>query len=222
MCAATHSPTTARCCGRATRLSPPLGTATPEIDGGSWTCWRPWCATSPTWAATRHSPWAISRHCWLACATRGLASAWRRWTIPPSRDAHLRHLGIAGRLDFVVGADAGHGEKPAPGMVHRLLRRASGCEPEEVIVVGDTPADLLMARNAGCALAVARAHRRDARQRAGPPGRPGAAEHPGAGAAALAAASMLCAIAAPGSRFTRRDLKARRIVAAILTNSNLT
>ena len=30
--------------------------------------------------------------------------------------AHLRHLGIADRLDFVVGADAGHGAKPAPGM----------------------------------------------------------------------------------------------------------
>ena len=32
---------------------------------------------------------------------------------------------------------------------------ACGLEPAEVIVVGDTPADLLMARNAGCAGAMA-------------------------------------------------------------------
>jgi phosphoglycolate phosphatase len=68
-------------------------------------------------------------------------------------DAHAAHLGIAGQLDFVVGADAGHGEKPGPGMVLAFCA-ARGLRPEEVIVVGDTPADLLMARNAGCALAV--------------------------------------------------------------------
>ena len=32
---------------------------------------------------------------------------------------------------------------------------AHGLRPDEVIVVGDTPADLLMARNAGCARAIA-------------------------------------------------------------------
>ena len=68
--------------------------------------------------------------------------------------AHLRHLGIADSVDFVVGADAGHGAKPAPGMA-RAFCAACGLDPAEVIVVGDTPADLLMARNAGCASAVA-------------------------------------------------------------------
>lgn len=68
--------------------------------------------------------------------------------------AHLRHLGVAGQLDFVVGADAGHGAKPAPGMVHAFCS-AVALDPAEVIVVGDTPADLLMARNAGCAQAIA-------------------------------------------------------------------
>ncbi|MFL5334000.1 MAG: HAD family hydrolase [Geminicoccaceae bacterium] len=68
--------------------------------------------------------------------------------------AHTRHLGIDGGLDFVVGADAGHGEKPAPGMALAFCA-ACGLRPAEVIVVGDTPADLMMARNAGCAMAVA-------------------------------------------------------------------
>lgn len=68
--------------------------------------------------------------------------------------AHLRHLGIAEQVDFVVGADAGHGAKPAPGMALAFCA-ALGLSPAEVIVVGDTPADLLMARNAGCAQAIA-------------------------------------------------------------------
>ena len=68
--------------------------------------------------------------------------------------AHAAHLGIADQLDFVTGADEGHGEKPGPGMALAFCA-ARGLAPEEVIVVGDTPADLLMARNAGCAKAIA-------------------------------------------------------------------
>ncbi len=63
-------------------------------------------------------------------------------------------LGIADQFAFITGADAGHGEKPGPGMA---LAFCAACDllPAEVIVVGDTPADLLMARNAGCARAIA-------------------------------------------------------------------
>lgn len=63
-------------------------------------------------------------------------------------------LGIAGRLDFVAGCDSGHGEKPAPGMVLAFCA-ATGLEPQDVAVVGDTTADLEMARAAGAGLAVA-------------------------------------------------------------------
>ena len=68
--------------------------------------------------------------------------------------ATAARLGIADRLDFIVGADAGHGAKPAPGMVLAFCD-ACGLAPAEVIMVGDTPADLLMARSAGCAQAIA-------------------------------------------------------------------
>jgi phosphoglycolate phosphatase len=68
--------------------------------------------------------------------------------------ATAARLGIAAHLDFIVGADAGHGEKPGPGMALAFCA-ACGLEPGEVMVVGDTPADLLMARSAGCARAVA-------------------------------------------------------------------
>jgi phosphoglycolate phosphatase len=70
-----------------------------------------------------------------------------------ARDTAAR-LGIADRLDFVAGADAGRGEKPGPGMALAFCA-ACGLAPAEVVVVGDTPADLLMARSAGCARAVA-------------------------------------------------------------------
>ena len=68
--------------------------------------------------------------------------------------ATMARLGIAPYLDLVVGADAGHGEKPGPGMVLAFCA-ACGLVPAEVVMVGDTPADLLMARRAGCAAAIA-------------------------------------------------------------------
>lgn len=69
-----------------------------------------------------------------------------------ARSAAMR-LGIAEHLAFIAGADAGYGEKPEPGMVHGFCA-AVGCTPAEVVVVGDTAADLEMARRAGAGLAV--------------------------------------------------------------------
>ena len=57
-------------------------------------------------------------------------------------------------LSFVAGCDAGHGHKPASGMVDGFCR-ATGLLAEEVVVIGDTLADLAMARNAGTAAALA-------------------------------------------------------------------
>lgn len=67
--------------------------------------------------------------------------------------AHAAWLGITRQLDFLAGADAGYGRKPEPGMVLAFCA-ACGLKPVQVAMVGDTPADLLMARRAGCAAAI--------------------------------------------------------------------
>ena len=66
----------------------------------------------------------------------------------------LDKLGLGDRVDFVTGYDGGYGEKPAPGMVHGFCS-VTGLQPCEVMVVGDTAADLLMARAANAAMGVA-------------------------------------------------------------------
>lgn len=68
--------------------------------------------------------------------------------------ATMRRLEIATELDLLAGADAGFGEKPGTGMVLAFCD-ADGLQPAEVMVVGDTPADLVMAGEAGCAMVVA-------------------------------------------------------------------
>jgi phosphoglycolate phosphatase len=68
--------------------------------------------------------------------------------------ATMDRLGITAMLDFLAGADAGFGTKPEMGMVLGFCA-ACAVDPAQVMVVGDTPADLVMARRAGCAAAVA-------------------------------------------------------------------
>lgn len=87
-------------------------------------------------------------------ASRGLALGLA--TMDDEQAAHrtARRLAIDRLLRFVAGADSGHGHKPGPGMALAFCA-AVGVPPAETLVVGDTPADLLMARAAGCALAVA-------------------------------------------------------------------
>ena len=66
----------------------------------------------------------------------------------------LEGLGIRLHVDFICGCDSGYGHKPDPGMVHGFC---SACDlrPEEILVVGDTPHDLLMGRAAGAGTLVA-------------------------------------------------------------------
>lgn len=66
---------------------------------------------------------------------------------------HAELLGISDMLGAVVGADSVARSKPHPDLVLACCERM-GVAPSETVVIGDTLADLLMARSAGSAAAI--------------------------------------------------------------------
>ena len=62
--------------------------------------------------------------------------------------AHLGAVGGLAHLDFVAGFDSGFGAKPAPGPL-LAFARAVAVAPEQVVMVGDSPHDLIAGRAAG-------------------------------------------------------------------------
>jgi len=62
--------------------------------------------------------------------------------------AMLAKLDLTSRLDFIAGWDSGFAAKPAPDMVQGFCD-ATGLAASAVMVVGDSAADLKMARGAG-------------------------------------------------------------------------
>jgi phosphoglycolate phosphatase len=71
---------------------------------------------------------------------------------PTERQLHA--LGIASLFDTWVCGDDGLPLKPAPDMAREICRRLH-ISPEQAIMIGDTIADMDMARAAGCAGAIA-------------------------------------------------------------------
>lgn len=66
----------------------------------------------------------------------------------------LTALKLINCFDVVVGADNVENSKPAPDMA-LLACRKLGVEPDRAVVVGDTPRDILMAKDAGaCGIGV--------------------------------------------------------------------
>lgn len=65
----------------------------------------------------------------------------------PAR-AHLQAAGILGHFHFIAGYDSGFGAKPATGM-QRAFCAATGLEPRQVAMVGDSTHDLHSGREAG-------------------------------------------------------------------------
>lgn len=65
----------------------------------------------------------------------------------------LKQFGLVESFGFVCGADSGFGVKPDPGMVH-AFSDACALRLDDIMVVGDSPRDLHMARNAGAGVAV--------------------------------------------------------------------
>ena len=61
---------------------------------------------------------------------------------------HLDAVGVLAHLDFIAGFDSGHGAKPAPGPL-LAFARAVAVDPARVVMVGDSPHDLIAGRAAG-------------------------------------------------------------------------
>ncbi|MDR9485739.1 MAG: HAD family hydrolase [Sediminimonas sp.] len=62
--------------------------------------------------------------------------------------AHLESAGVAAHFEFVAGFDSGHGAKPEPGPL-LAFAAATGLRPGRVVMVGDSPHDLIAGRAAG-------------------------------------------------------------------------
>lgn len=65
----------------------------------------------------------------------------------PAHD-HLARANVTGLMDFVAGFDSGHGGKPAPGQLLAFCA-ATGLDPAECLMVGDSLHDLHAGRAAG-------------------------------------------------------------------------
>ncbi|WP_106768435.1 HAD family hydrolase [Paenibacillus faecalis] len=66
---------------------------------------------------------------------------------------HLEWMGIRSFFPVVLGRDQVKNSKPHPEIAEKACRML-GLEPGEVVVIGDSNADMLMARQAGAAMAV--------------------------------------------------------------------
>ena len=63
--------------------------------------------------------------------------------------ATMQHLGVTPMIDaYACADDVGVAAKPAPDKIYAICRQL-GIKPADCIMIGDTPADMLMGRNAG-------------------------------------------------------------------------
>jgi len=85
--------------------------------------------------------------------TRGMKLGLATMDSSAAAEAQLESFGVRRLMDFVCGYDSGFGHKPGPGMVHGFCESV-GLSTQAVAVIGDSPHDLDMARNAGAGLAI--------------------------------------------------------------------
>ena len=60
----------------------------------------------------------------------------------------LKEARIFKFFSFIIGADSGFGAKPAPSQLNELKER-KGLGPEEIVMVGDSPTDMIAAKSGG-------------------------------------------------------------------------
>ena len=88
-----------------------------------------------------------------ALAERGLVMGVATSDGTAAARAALAALGLAGYLPHVFGYDSVARPKPAPDIVHAFAA-AIGAPTEAIVVIGDNPHDLEMARSAGAGAAL--------------------------------------------------------------------
>jgi phosphoglycolate phosphatase len=84
---------------------------------------------------------------------RGIAIGVATMDSTATARANLSDFGVSDLVDFVIGADAGHGLKPDPGMFLAFCT-AKGISPAEAAMVGDSVLDMMMGRNANAGLVI--------------------------------------------------------------------
>jgi phosphoglycolate phosphatase len=70
-----------------------------------------------------------------------------------SADAWIAHNDFGRLFDFIAGADSGYGAKPNPAVFHSFCAK-TGLQAHEICMVGDTIADVELARAGGAGLSV--------------------------------------------------------------------
>jgi len=71
-------------------------------------------------------------------------------------DQTLKALGVDKIVDVRLGGDMGVAPKPSKDQIEYLCEKLGDkISPSEIVMVGDTPRDMQMALNAGCALGIA-------------------------------------------------------------------
>jgi phosphoglycolate phosphatase len=86
----------------------------------------------------------------LRCRDLGYRLAVATSKFRPGAGEVLEHLKITSLFAVVAGGDVAPEPKPHPAMLLWLMRQF-GCQPHELLMVGDTTFDLLMGRAAGAA-----------------------------------------------------------------------
>ena len=144
----------------------PLAAATmAEIEGVVAAVLRRWCPSVAAARRATETAWFVPDPVTLAVPLADLQALFadlraggRRIAVVTTddrapTDATLRALGARDAVEAMVCGDDGFPMKPAPDSVFAICQ-ALQTEPPRVAVVGDSPADLAMARAAGAGLVV--------------------------------------------------------------------
>ena len=97
----------------------------------------------------RAEPFPRVRELFERLAADGLQVALATSAKEPELKQHKKKLRIDDLLDGTTSADDAEHSKPAPDIFEAALARLKGIAPDEAVVIGDSPFDVIAARRAG-------------------------------------------------------------------------